>query len=443
MPRVKVDGTFVHFPDGTSPEYIEAVLRNGFQNFRSDLTTAAQHLKGLAEQSVIIGAISNMRPEDMAAMIPGGVGDVLGPYADYTDIRDNWQERDWTQNAAAGIGAALGALPFVPSRSQAKAIAAGFKTPAYHGTTHDIREFDGRIANPESDWGRGTYATTSVDDAGENYAGVGPDLTNRIELESERIADWLADDDYTRAELLDEIGWTEAQYFEDEAGAAREIAKRNLVGDAGEGGAMYPLQINTDNYAVIGGPNSTRMEFPEPDLDGIPEDSDEYYEAIDAARDEAFEQIYDALYNSDIGQDESTVGAIMESLADYMDDGLDLSDLDEAIRRNASDAYDDMGELVSGGGISAQVLQNLGYDGVIDNTVNAKFGKGRQYGGGMAGMDENTQHIITFPGKENKVRSKFARFDPNKLDSKDILASMPPAVAASYLLRKEEEDSNR
>ena len=120
-----------------------------------------------------------------------------------------------------------------------------------------------------------------------------------------------------------------------------------------------------------------------------------------------------------------------------------LSDLDEAIRRNASDAYDDMGELVSGGGISAQVLQNLGYDGVIDNTVNAKFGKGRQYGGGMAGMDENTQHIITFPGKENKIRSKFARFDPNKLDSKDILASMPPAVAASYLLRKEEEDSNR
>lgn len=443
MPRVKVDGTFVHFPDGTSPEYIEAVLRNGFQNFRSDLTTAAQHLKGLAEQSVIIGAISNMRPEDMAAMIPGGVGDVLGPYADYTDIRDNWQERDWTQNAAAGIGAALGALPFVPSRSQARAVAAGFKTPAYHGTTHDIREFNGDIANPESDWGRGTYATTSVDDAAENYAGVGPDLTGRIELASERIADDLADDDFVRSELLQEIGWTEAQYFDDEAGAAREIAKRRLVGDAGEGGAMYPLQINTDNYAIIGGKDSTRFDFPEPDLDGLVEDSDEYYEALDAARDEGLQEVYDALYNSDIGEDESTISAIMESLIDYADDGLDLSDLDRAIRENAYDAYDDMGEMVSGGGISAQVLQNLGYDGVIDKTVNAKFGAGRQYGVGMAGLSNDTQHIITFPGKENKIRSRFAKFDPNKLDSKDILASMPPALAASYLLRQEKEDSNR
>jgi len=168
VPRVKVDGTFVHFPDGTSPEYIEAVLRNGFQNFRSDLTTAAQHLKGLAEQSVIIGAISNMRPEDMAAMIPGGVGDVLGPYADYTDIRDNWQERDWTQNAAAGIGAALGALPFVPSRSQVNAAGDVVKEKirAYHGSPHDFDKFSmSQIGTGEGAqaYGHGLYFAESED----------------------------------------------------------------------------------------------------------------------------------------------------------------------------------------------------------------------------------------------------------------------------------------
>jgi hypothetical protein len=168
VPRVKVDGTFVHFPDGTSPEYIEAVLRNGFQNFRSDLTTAAQHLKGLAEQSVIIGSISNMRPEDMAAMIPGGVGDVLGPYADYTDIRDNWQERDWTQNAAAGIGAALGALPFVPSRSQVNAVGdvVKEKITAYHGSPHDFDRFSmSQIGTGEGAqaYGHGLYFAESED----------------------------------------------------------------------------------------------------------------------------------------------------------------------------------------------------------------------------------------------------------------------------------------
>ncbi|HAF40045.1 MAG TPA: hypothetical protein DCG72_13735, partial [Gammaproteobacteria bacterium] len=74
---------------------------------------------------------------------------------------------------------------------------------------------------------------------------------------------------------------------------------------------------------------------------------------------------------------------------------------------------------------SAQAFKNLGYEGIIDNKVSLKFGAGRQYGTGMEGVDYDTQHIITFPGHEGRIRSKFSQFDP---DSTDLSALTPKGM---------------
>jgi hypothetical protein len=83
---------------------------------------------------------------------------------------------------------------------------------------------------------------------------------------------------------------------------------------------------------------------------------------------------------------------------------------------------------MSAGGVSADVLKNLGFEGVIDNTVNQKFGAGRQYGVGMEGINYDTQHIITFPGFEKNLRSPSAKFDPDKIDSARLDASLLDAM---------------
>jgi hypothetical protein len=318
----------------------------------------------------------------------------------------------------------------------------GMTTEAYSGSTHDIDRFRGDISNPENDWGRGTYASTSIDDVNTNYAGVGPDLTGRIETESERVADALSD---YPDELLSEYGFTLEDYNRDEAGVAEAIARKMLVGDA-EGGIVYPLRINTEKYAVIGGPDSTTLDIDLSGTKGLTPYSDEYYEALNEASDDLYQKVYDAISDTDAYQSTHQIEMVMSDVSEYLADGqLDLSDLDYSIRRHITDAYDDYtGDMVSPGGISAQVLKNLGYEGVIDNTVDTKFGTGRSYGQSMAGVNPDTQHIITFPDYESRIRSTYAKFDPSKKNSSDILAGIAGGslVGGSALSGQRQEKNN-
>ena len=130
------------------PEDVQGVLGRAFSNFARDIDTAKTHLSRLAEGSVIVGAVRGMRPEDQAAlatsMVPG-VGDAAGLYADYTDIRENWDQVPWYDKAGMVGAAALGAVPFVPSRIQvnagaevAREMITPSKTIAYHGSPHDF-----------------------------------------------------------------------------------------------------------------------------------------------------------------------------------------------------------------------------------------------------------------------------------------------------------------
>jgi len=125
------------------PEEVQGVLGRAFSDFARDIDTAKTHLSRLVEGSVIVGAVRGMRTEDQAAlatsMVPG-VGDAAGLYADYTDIRENWDQVPWYDKAGMVGAAALGAVPFVPSRSQVNAGAevAREKIKAYHGSPHDF-----------------------------------------------------------------------------------------------------------------------------------------------------------------------------------------------------------------------------------------------------------------------------------------------------------------
>ena len=125
------------------PEEVQGVLGRAFSDFARDIDTAKTHLSRLAEGSVIVGAVRGMRPEDQAALATSfvpGVGDAAGLYADYTDIRENWDQVPWYDKAGMVGAAALGAVPFVPSRSQVNAGAevAREMTIAYHGSPHDF-----------------------------------------------------------------------------------------------------------------------------------------------------------------------------------------------------------------------------------------------------------------------------------------------------------------
>jgi hypothetical protein len=143
LPIVRYNDATIGFPDDMPPEEVQGVLGRAFSNFARDIDTAKTHLSRLAEGSVIVGAVRGMRPEDQAAlatsMVPG-VGDAAGLYADYTDIRENWDQVPWYDKAGMVGAAALGAVPFVPSRSQVNAgaeVARGM-TIAYHGSPHDF-----------------------------------------------------------------------------------------------------------------------------------------------------------------------------------------------------------------------------------------------------------------------------------------------------------------
>jgi hypothetical protein len=209
-----------------------------------------------------------------------------------------------------------------------------------------------------------------------------------------------------------------------------------LVGDAAEG-VIYPLRLKTDKYAVIGGDNPTWLEgkdyYREARLQlGNAVDEDEIielaWELESNDPDGLYSRIYNALQDTDIYADDMARQSVMDAIADDLaDNSVRVSDIDSAIRANVTEAYDDAGEMVSPGEISRQVLQNLGFEGVIDNTVDSKLGSNRVgFAGaripGMSGVMPDTQHIVTFPGKENTIRSVNAAFDPAKSDSPNLLA---------------------
>lgn len=285
----------------------------------------------------------------------------------------NWADGDVTESAS-----------FKKWFGNSKVIDAdGEPLVVYHGTTHNIEEFDPAKANPESDWGAGIYFSNSAEDASENYTSEDdPDLSNKIEQLAEEINN-------------ETIGGRE------DWEQLRAEAKERLLGGAPN---VAPVYLSMQNPAVLGGEKETVFDF-------------EYeYEDDDPEKDivgekgtlvDFIENLRHVAGNYNDGEVDGAISGLIE-----YGDGLRLSKAVEIIKKSEHFSYytDDNGRLVSGEIIRA-ALERSGFDGIIDNTVTQKFGPRVGQANPMWGLNDDTAHYIVF--KPEQIKSRFNRkFDP-------------------------------
>jgi len=341
-----------------------------------------------------------------------------------------------------GTKAAKGLLDMATSSRMARADEQRYNTDVYHGSTHNVKNMDASITNMEGDWGQGIYSSNNIDDVNANYARIGPDLTSRIERRMDSIDSEL--DGYEFEDLIN--SFPEMTKKEAKAIAAgdseifevfkRRIATKEIAGP--NDGVVYPLKLKSEDYVVIDQKKPTYIEGRDyqaeaaDDLNRSDFDNDDDYEdALYELADEMQADDYDsplATINKTLsraGVDGDKIGEITQDF--YGSEGINAFDLDSAIRSAEIYLDDDMGNMIPNGAISAQVFRDLGYKGVKDNTVNAKFPT-------MKGMNRNTTHYITFPDNEQTIRSVNAAFDPAKANSTSILASKPAAGVGAGVL---------
>jgi len=284
-----------------------------------------------------------------------------------------------------------------------------------HGTTGDFTVFSAAYADIESDLGGGFYFTNNTEDVGENYAGLGPDLTQKVERDAERIADEEDTD-------MDE---------------AREIAKQRYMANLG---TTMPVFVRFDNPVVLGGEGETFLDINE----GYDEETGEYGEPTGPLVDfvEALREVgQDTRYgDADI---EQAIAGLWERAGDYS--GLKASELIDILSSSeglqyATDYENDRGAL-AGKEIIRKAFEAAGFDGFIDQTVNKKFGSEKRIGKAMAGMDENTVHFIAFDPTQIKSATgnqgtfdgsnPDIRYSPTRTDFPDAIVANPLGEASS------------
>ena len=365
-----------------------------------------------------------------------------------------------------------------------RAAAVGYTRPAYHGSTHELREFSINRSNVENHMGQAHYFTTSPKDASANYGGMGPDLTARIRREAEQM------DDVPMDELIDMVDDTVRRQYEAKMQAADarikaaydeemalinqsmgehkvtagrqvrppgmderlqelsevqrkgrlekdkidselllEAAKTNLKGPSE--GMVYDVQLRLDNPLHIDG----SKKEPVFEIETVFDDAGEYVEERGNGI-ELIEAMHDAAADFDADA-ERIVREFMEKSGDDMVDGMKASEVDSALRRLDSiyEVYDETTGDNASTEFIRQVYENLGYDSVIMDPAKA-FPH-------MDNVPTGTRHYIVFDKYANKIRSKRAAFDPKKLGSRDIMATVTPIAApgltAAYLANQEQE----
>jgi hypothetical protein len=296
---------------------------------------------------------------------------------------DSWLE--WGYSPDSGIDRFATAPPEFDTpewRGMASSMSPHVRTPGgsprvyYIGTTHSFTAFDMDRMNPENDLGRGAYASSSIEDVRANYAGEGPDLTNRIEQRFDQLAEDVLDDP-------EAFGFAEGHEPSD--AEIRGIARRELAGITPHVKRVY---MWLQNPAVIGGPGETHLE-----MDFNEDTEEESGSLVD---------FYHALVSRAGRYDGVEIDDVREVL--FEEESWKLAHLIPALKeRGLSYAQDyDTGELVSSE-IIRGALEDIGFDGVVDNTVYSKFGAARQFGRPMEGLSPDTQHAVAF--RSDQVKS--------------------------------------
>jgi hypothetical protein len=251
----------------------------------------------------------------------------------------------------------------------------------YHGTANgEFYTFDKSKGSVEGDFGSGFYFTDSESDVENNYEGGGADFDNKVARRAEQI------------ESEEDI-----DYHEAEARAREELYK---------GSNKHTVYLNIENPAVVGETTLFDYESYAEEYDREDYDSDEDYEGDveQLIADDIDKIIWDIDRNIDIY---STDG-IAEVLWNAVNEGgIDI----EQLKANINNLYleDNNGNLV-GNEVTRQIIESLGYDGIIDPTVSSKFNMG---------LSEDTTHYIVF--KPNQIKSID---NLNPTDDPDIRKSL-------------------
>lgn len=345
--------------------------------------------------------------------------------------------------------AALGAVGDLPmSQAQQRMLEQNYTPNWYHASTHDVKDFRGDVTNIENDMGQGIYLTNTIEDANANYAGIGGDLKNRIESEAELIESAAHyDSDKALQKQMAEISGKKfgSMDYDERMDAARQIASGKLVGDAEA--VTYPMALDLEDFAQIGGKNPTMvgdkatdyLAEAKKDIKRKDFETDEDYE-------DALYEFSDQLRYDDVDSPEMV---LRDTMADY---GVNVDEMppielyeDTPIR----EVYDTLksvyledritGQPIPAGGVFTDWLERIGYKGLLDHTVDEKFGtQSGRMDGGMKGMNPDTVHAIVFPKHEGVMRSQYgAAFDESKKGQKGILNQLAPiavpTAAASTL----------
>jgi hypothetical protein len=329
-----------------------------------------------------------------------------------------------------------------------------FDDDAFHGSTYNIEDFSlAQTLNPEGHFGASHYFTSSADDASRHYAGMGPDLTSRIEQRMDELDSML--DGYEIDDLLEsypEMSKKEAEKIASGNSEVfdnfkRRVATKELAGD--NLGSMYPVKLKTGKTYDLGTNDDTFMRYERdlPDRDDLADEIRDEIDRADYEDDDAFEdaieelvdeRYHDAMsYEDPQGELVDFISSLQRQADDYgfesdelienivmtaQDfDGITATKLDDIMRSTQWYADDDMGRLINNE-VYRQAVEDAGFDSI------------KHKGDIFRGMevDPDTIHTIVFDPKN--IRSKYAQFDPTKQASSSILASRFLPTTGSGLL---------
>ena len=251
----------------------------------------------------------------------------------------------------------------------------------FHGTaTGEFSIFDKSKGSVEGDFGSGFYFTDNEADVSEHYEGGGPDFDNKVARLAEQI------------EAEEDIDYDEAE----------QRARDELF----QGSHKFEVYLNIKNPAIVGETmlldgESYMEQYNEEDYD----DYDDYLGDVEQlVADDIDNIVLEVERNCDVDDTDGISGILREA---YFEGGIGI----EELKKKINDLYleDSNGNLV-GNEVTRQIIESLGYDGIIDPTVSTKWNMN---------IEPGTKHYIVF--KPNQIKSVT---NQNPTDNPDIHRSL-------------------
>lgn len=235
----------------------------------------------------------------------------------------------------------------------------------FHGTASgEFTIFDKAKGSIEGDFGSGFYFTDNEADVSEHYEGGGPDFENKVARRAEQI------------EAEEDIDYDEAE----------ERAREELY----KGSHKFEVYLNVENPAVVG---ETILLNGEDYLDQYnEEDFDDYDEYIAEVEQLVADDIENIVWEVEKNIDLYSTDGLAEVLYEaYSEGGIGIEELKDRI--NQLYLEDNEGNF-AGNEVTRQIIESLGYDGIIDPTVSGKWNMD---------IEEGTTHYIVF--KPNQIKA--------------------------------------